>query len=293
MITRSASNPSARQRVPRRVRDSAHDPLQLVTALGHVWRIGDDQVESASALESGEPRSGGDADVRRRPTDAGEVRPGDMQGGLVHVGDPDGGAGRAATRRRAARPIAPEPVPRSATRDRTTLRQMRTEQFEHDLHHHLRLRSRYQHPPVDGEVQAAEPPPPEHVLQRLAGAARPTIASRWATARTVAGSVHRRRSARPRRAARHLAHPPRRAVGRRCAAAVSASSCRHDIVPSSAPSLTGAPQSPTLRPSSVPSSSSIEQPRLLVEAERLDDQTPSRRPAPRRAGRPSARCDDR
>ena len=65
--------------------------------------------------------------------------------------------------------IAPEPVPTSSTRGRSSACDEREGALDEDL----RLGPRDQRPPVDGQRQPAEPPLAEHVLERLApGAAR-------------------------------------------------------------------------------------------------------------------------
>ena len=71
--------------------------------------------------------------------------------------------------------MAPEPVPRSTTTDRSAppAAGSAAQLGQGDLDDLLGLRPRDEHPPVDHEVQVPEPPAPEHVLQRLPG--RPPV----------------------------------------------------------------------------------------------------------------------
>jgi hypothetical protein len=62
--------------------------------------------------------------------------------------------------------MAPEPVPRS-----TAMQPPSGELVDGEAGHHLGLRARDQHPGVDEQVEGAEPPGPEDVLEGLAGQA--------------------------------------------------------------------------------------------------------------------------
>ncbi len=66
------------------------------------------------------------------------------------------------------RAMAPEPVPRSTPRP---ARPSPASGVDREAGHHLGLGPGDQHPSVDEEVEGAEPPAAEHVLQRLAGRA--------------------------------------------------------------------------------------------------------------------------
>ena len=85
------------------------------------------------------------------------------------------------------RPMAPLPVPRSAQTigggsDRAS--------SSATLDHRLGLRSWDQHPPIDHQIEMAEPPPAEHVLQRLTACVpSASMASRWATPRSRRRSI--------------------------------------------------------------------------------------------------------
>ena len=119
--------------------------------------------------------------------------------------------------------IAPEPVPRSATAavgsdvDEREPAPARPAQpvplgfLERDLHDLLGLRTRDEHPPVDHEVEAAERPRAEHVLQRFPATRRSTSGARRASGafgRALVGD--RRPLARP-----DSPTPPRRGTGPR------------------------------------------------------------------------------
>ncbi len=100
-------------------------------------------------------------------------------GGRCRRGWPGRRRGRRARRRSAtpctpstgsssasASPMAPEPVPRSATVDRA---RHGPGEVDGDAGDDLGLRPRDQHPAVDEQVEVAEAPPAEHVGERLAG----------------------------------------------------------------------------------------------------------------------------
>ena len=78
---------------------------------------------------------------------------------VIHTVTPSSGSSSAR-----ASPIAPEPVPRSAT---VSGRGSARRQLEGHAGDDLGLRPRDQHPPVDREVEAPKAPVSEHVGQRL------------------------------------------------------------------------------------------------------------------------------
>ena len=180
--------------------------------------------------------------LRAAAADAGEVGPGDVEGvgatSVSHTVTPSTGSSSAS-----ASPIAPEPVPRSAT---VSGRGSVAGQLDGDAGDDLGLRPRDQHPAVDGQVEVAEAPAAEHVRQRLAGrdggrawrrGGRPCAA--------VAGSSSTSSSS-PVGAARHLAQPAgrrpladRSPASRRAARATSRRVVAHVVVGELAGPLVG------------------------------------------------------
>ena len=122
--------------------------------------------------------------------------------------------------------IAPEPVPMSATaavgsastsarcRRRDPAQPAPLRLLERDLHDLLGLRARDEHAPVDHEVEPAERPRAEHVLQRLAGDAaldqRPQPRERASRRRLRRRSSATRRPRSPTPPRRGTAPRPRR-----------------------------------------------------------------------------------
>ena len=101
----------------------------------------------------------------RRPTPARLARARSRASGeasVSHTVTPSSGS--SSTR---ARPMAPEPVPRSAT---TIGARQCAGELDGDPGDDLRLGPRDQHPPIDGEIELAEAPSTEDVGERLAGA---------------------------------------------------------------------------------------------------------------------------
>ncbi len=138
---------------------------------GHVRRVRHDEVEPAGEVgrQRVPPVAVSQLDGRAAPAEPGEVGAGDGEGGQRGVGRDDTDVRMALGREsegdgaRAGAEIGHD--------GRRSLGQ----QPQRRLHDPLGLRPRDEHAPVDEQVELAEGPVPEHVLQRLAGAgaARP------------------------------------------------------------------------------------------------------------------------
>ena len=160
-----------------------------------------------------------------RPPDAGEVGAGDVERVRRSVRHPHVtpsiGSSSAS-----ARPIAPEPVPRSAT---MTGRRHRAGQLDGDAGHHLGLRPWDQDRRSTSRSRWRKPHRPSTYCERLAGSYRASIASRWATMRSV--PARRARSSMLAGAARHLAQPAGAPASAHATAAPSRATAHQLIVP--------------------------------------------------------------
>ena len=121
------------------------------------------------------------------------------------VGDPDRGAvERQLGRHRQADRARPGAEIGDETRRRKGRRQL-----DRDACHQLGLGPRDQHAPIDRQVERAEPPSAEHVLQRFAGAVAGDHAHRGGRPSDRWPARRGRPRARRRRGRRHLAQPSR------------------------------------------------------------------------------------
>ena len=186
----------------------AHLAGQVRLAVGHVGRVGHDQVHLPAQVLGGSasnhaPRTA--ARAAAAAPEAGQVGPGHVQRVGRHVGGPHlGSPARSAA---SASAMAPDPGPE--VDDAGCGPPSRAALVEGEPGHHLGLGPGDQHPAVDAQVERPERPATEHVLQRLArrAAGRP-CASRWATPPSGRGLVEAERPARRRRTRGPLHDPP-------------------------------------------------------------------------------------
>ena len=142
------------------------DLERQVLVVGDVRGVGDHEVEAAPELRRQRvpPPSLRQPDPARRPhASAGGVGTAPRRGRRATRPWPT--PWRAGSSRASASAMAPDPVPRSATTSSASTGDL-VERPADDL---LGLRARDEHPPIDHEVEVAEPPAAEDVLERLAG----------------------------------------------------------------------------------------------------------------------------
>jgi hypothetical protein len=149
----------------------AHDRGQVVVG-GDVGRVRHDHVDRSRQLDGqgGEPLPFGDAHTGGGPTEPNRVRPGHGEGLVGRVGEPDLDPLPLGGQRQADRPRAGAEVDRDELA--SPLGDERTksvELVEGQSGHHLGLGSGDQHPPVDEQVEGAEAPAADDVLQRFTG----------------------------------------------------------------------------------------------------------------------------
>ena len=156
------------------VGDLGREVVDLV--LGDVRRVRHDEREPAAQLAGQRVEPG-----TRREAHAGRGAPGDVGAGDVervgaHVGGPDQDVGELGVERDRDRTRARAQVGNGRGRldvDEGQAAAARAAQpvplgfLERDFHDLLGLRTRDEHPPVDHEVEAAERPRAEHVLERF------------------------------------------------------------------------------------------------------------------------------
>ena len=220
-IARIASRPSAPANSAPCGSHSRTIGSTLGIVVGDVRRVGDDQVERAAQRRRAARRTTSpDANrtLHRAPARARRGWPGPRR-----ARRPTRRSATPSCRRAAARPPATGRSRRCRCRGRRTRSAApasSARRCERQLDHLLGLGPRDQHPPIDHQVEVAERPPPEHVLQRLAGAARARPSRRGGApsarspARRARRGTRRRRSRWPPRtsSARWL-RPPTSGVG--------------------------------------------------------------------------------
>ena len=203
--------------------------------LGDVRRVRHHEPQPAAQRfrQRVEPRAGLQPHPGGGRAHPGEVGAGDGQRVLAHVGGPHLGVGELTRQRQRDRARARAEVGDRERRRRAAPRIVRApaRAEPHDLvdrgaRHHLGLRTRDEHAPVDHEVEPEEVPPAEHVLQRLAGGA-PRRACRRGAGSPARSRPRARRPPARRRRSRRRAPPssaprspaPARSVSRKRAAA--------------------------------------------------------------------------